>query len=330
MTQPTASSVRTAKLPTAKLPTAKLPTASIAPAARAQVELLPRTPGVYRFRAETGRVLYVGRATNLRSRVGSYWGSLRDRPRLRRMMALVTSLEAVPCQSVHEAAWLERNLLERARPAWNRVRGGLEVPVWIRIEPARGGSGPRLRVVHTAQDGDVGPYLGGDATRHAVAAIERVHALGYTGELRSGSEREMARVRGVGESAEVSDAVGRVLRGEPSAMSDLRQRLVDLRGAAAASLAFELAAKIQAEIEALEWIAQPQRVTGATDVRLDLHGWCDGVHVSFEVRAGKVERWTSEPATHESVTKRLAATPPEWRPFVDDAAALAARLRPTA
>ena len=140
----------------------------------------------------------------------------------------------------------------------------------------------------------------------------------------------MARVRGVGESAEVSDAVGRVLRGEPSAMSDLRQRLVDLRGAAAASLAFELAAKIQAEIEALEWIAQPQRVTGATDVRLDLHGWCDGVHVSFEVRAGKVERWTSEPATHESVTKRLAATPPEWRPFVDDAAALAARLRPTA
>ena len=304
-----------------------LPTAQIAPEARAQVEFLPRTPGVYRFRAETSRVLYIGRATNLRSRVGSYWGSLRDRPRLRRMMALVASVEAVPCQSVHESAWLERNLLERARPAWNKVRGGLEVPVWIRLEPARAGSGPRLRVVHTPHEGDAGPYLGGDATRLAVSAIERVHALGYTGELRSGSEREMARVRQVGQSAEVSDAVGRVLRGEAEAVAALGERLIELRTAAAAALAFELAAKIQAEIEALEWMAQPQRVTGAPDLRLDLHGWCDGVHVSFEVRAGKVERWKSELATHESVAKRLAATPQEWRPFTDDAAALAARLR---
>ncbi|GID27895.1 hypothetical protein Abr02nite_28780 [Paractinoplanes brasiliensis] len=38
---------------------------------------LPAAPGVYRFRDPGGRVLYVGRATNLRSRVGSYWGDLR-------------------------------------------------------------------------------------------------------------------------------------------------------------------------------------------------------------------------------------------------------------
>jgi excinuclease UvrABC nuclease subunit len=43
------------------------------------VARLPSEPGVYRFRDAGGRVLYVGRATALRSRVGSYWSDLRGR-----------------------------------------------------------------------------------------------------------------------------------------------------------------------------------------------------------------------------------------------------------
>ncbi|MGH3248992.1 MAG: nucleotide excision repair endonuclease, partial [Trebonia sp.] len=57
--------------------------------ARDQVALLPLTPGVYRFRDPTGAVLYLGRATSLRRRVASYWGDLRGRAHLNRMMAQV-------------------------------------------------------------------------------------------------------------------------------------------------------------------------------------------------------------------------------------------------
>jgi hypothetical protein len=57
--------------------------------ARDQAALLPLAPGVYRFRDATGRVLYLGRATSLRSRVASYWGDLGDRAHLSRMMARV-------------------------------------------------------------------------------------------------------------------------------------------------------------------------------------------------------------------------------------------------
>ena len=58
-------------------------------------DALPTLPGVYLFRDARGRVLYVGRTRHLRSRVGSYWGDLRDRRHLRRMVARVARVEAL-------------------------------------------------------------------------------------------------------------------------------------------------------------------------------------------------------------------------------------------
>lgn len=95
---------------------------------------LPEGPGVYRFRDDRGRVLYIGRATGLRSRVGSYWSDLRDRDHLAPMIARAARIEAVSCESVHEAAWLERNLLEVSLPRWNRTPGGQESAVYIRMD----------------------------------------------------------------------------------------------------------------------------------------------------------------------------------------------------
>lgn len=99
------------------------------PRSPAAVRQLPGTPGVYRFRDARGRVLYIGRATALRSRVASYWSDLRDREHLAPMVAAVARIEAVSCDSVHEAAWLERNLLEAGLPRWNRTPGGQETVV---------------------------------------------------------------------------------------------------------------------------------------------------------------------------------------------------------
>jgi excinuclease ABC subunit C len=95
---------------------------------------LPRSPGVYRFRDAADRVLYVGRASALRSRVASYWLELRGRGHLGPMVARVASVEAVCCDSAHEAAWLERNLLEVSLPPFNRTPGGQETAVYIRLD----------------------------------------------------------------------------------------------------------------------------------------------------------------------------------------------------
>jgi excinuclease ABC subunit C len=149
---------------------------------RGQVARLPLAPGVYRFRDAAGRVLYVGRAVSLRRRVASYWGDLGDRGHLAAMVARIARVEAVPCASAHEAAWLERNLLQRGKPPWNRSpRGGQESEVWIRLSSSA--DAPGLTVAYRPCAGDparyFGPYLGGQKAREAVSGLGRVLPLGH-------------------------------------------------------------------------------------------------------------------------------------------------------
>ncbi|PWW23802.1 excinuclease ABC subunit C [Geodermatophilus normandii] len=147
------------------------------------VAALPAAPGVYRFRDDADRVLYVGRAGELRRRVGSYWGDLRDRRHLRQMVARVARIEALVCDSAHEAAWAERNLLERSLPPWNRIAGGLEVPVGIRLDPSPEAPGLAVVPEHRPAPGVrvFGPYLGRRKVRLAVSGLDRVYPLGSAG-----------------------------------------------------------------------------------------------------------------------------------------------------
>ena len=166
--------------------------------ARDQAALLPPVPGVYRFRDANGRVLYLGRATQLRSRVASYWGDLRDRAHLAPMVARVARVEAVACDSAHEAAWLERNLLQARKPPWNRAPdGGQESEVWIRLsDDARA---PGMTVGYEqARRQELRPVPGRPPGGLAASGLGRVLPLNYAGAGLTGMCQEMARLRGVG------------------------------------------------------------------------------------------------------------------------------------
>ena len=298
---------------------------------RAVVQRLPREPGVYRFRDARGRALYIGRATDLRSRVGSYWSDLRDRRHLRRMVPQIVRIEAVACDSVHEAAWLERNLLERARPRWNRVVGGAEVPVCICLE--RSGGAPRLTVVHGpfAERPDVetfGPYLGGGKARLAVSALDRVLPLRFTGERLDGCQRDLARVRGVGvgDRAPMVATVSAVLRRQRTEVDSVRAQLARQRDDASANLAFELAARIHEEIEAIDWVVAAQRVTRLAPDDGEIHGWADGVLVSFRMRGGRVCDWEQRACSSAAARAYVDRTPPAWSSFASRNAELGSLL----
>lgn len=295
------------------------------------IAALPPTPGVYRFRDVTGRVMYVGRATDLRHRVASYWGDLRDRRHLRRMMPQVGRIEALPCDSVHEASWLERNLLEASKPRWNRVRGGLEVPTYVTLTCTT--TAARLAVVHAPAAAPAvltfGPYLGGTRSRLAVDGLDRALSLAYTGERLGGFDRDMARVRGVDATlrAERADVAAATLRGDPAAFGLVVRALEHRRDDAASALAFEVAGRIQAEIAALAWLTAPQRVTVDGGGDSAVAAWSDGVLVRLEVRAGRLARWQERLCGEAAAEPQLAATPPDWSDFVERAARLAAALR---
>jgi excinuclease ABC subunit C len=287
------------------------------------VKRLPSDPGVYRFRDGNARVLYIGRATDLRGRVASYWSDVRDRPHLTRMVAAVARVEAVVCDSVHEAAWLERNLLEERLPRWNRTPGGQEVPVYLLLDdnPAT----PGLRVVHRPVRGRIfGPYLGGLRARLAVSGLHKIHPLAYAGSGLTGAGQDLAGRRGVGpaDREPLAAALAGILSREPAAVHSAHAGLTRLRDAASAAQAYERAATIQAELAALEWITSPQRATAMDGADTVFHAWSDGVLVRFAVHDGRLCEWT------QRRTRKAPQSPPpgSWAAFAERNAALAAAL----
>ena len=79
---------------------------------------LPRKPGVYLFKGMGGRVLYVGKATNLRARVRSYFGG-DDRRKVSQMLRETVAIDHVVCAGTLEAAVLEVRLIHRHQPPFN-------------------------------------------------------------------------------------------------------------------------------------------------------------------------------------------------------------------
>lgn len=297
------------------------------PAAAAR---LPGSPGVYRFRDAGGRVLYVGRASALRSRVASYWSDLRDRGHLAPMVARVARIEAVSCDCAHEAAWLERNLLQASLPPWNRTPGGQESAVYIRLDagPVHPGLSVAYQAEPAAQVRYFGPYLGGRRVRRAVTALHRILPLCHAADRPGGAEGDLARLRGAagGDRAALAGSLAAILERQPAAVSWAHRQLEQLRDRAAQTLAYEMAARIQAEIGALSWVTCPQRVTTMDAANLVIAGWSGGTLVQFQIHGGRLCGWSQRSCSHHAATDALAATPAAWSDFTQRNAELAASL----
>lgn len=291
----------------------------------AAVGRLPHRPGVYRFLDGRNTILYIGRAADLRRRVASYWGDLGERSHLARMVGSVQRVQAVICASEHEATWLERNLLEQRKPRANRTTGGQEVPALIGLGP--GG----LKALHWPCGGAwqyFGPYLGGDRLRLALSGINRIYPASLFARGATAGERELARVRGAAgvSRADAVQAVSCVLERDPAAVAALEAELVRHRDRAAGALAFELARRVQDEIEAVKWLVSPQRVTALERYDLDAYGWEGGRLVHFAVRDGRLSTWRERTTGARAAARLRAVTPAAWAEFAQENARLAALL----
>ncbi|GGP15009.1 DEDD exonuclease domain-containing protein [Nonomuraea glycinis] len=119
-------------------------------------ESVPHSPGVYLFEDERGEVLYIGKSTNLRNRVRSYFTAGETRPRIREMIGIAERVRHIVCSTALEAEVRELRLIGGAKPRYNRKSRFPEKVVWLKLtdEPF-----PRLSIVREVRD-DGAAYLG--------------------------------------------------------------------------------------------------------------------------------------------------------------------------
>jgi len=244
-------------------------------------ERLPRCPGVYLFRNAAGKVLYVGKATNLRSRVRSYF-STDDRRKVSQLLRETERIDHKRCANAFEARVLEIRLIHHLRPKFNREANRWDSQVFVKLTNERH---PRLSVVKAVRDSGA-TYLGPiGGRRQARLVVEAVHAAVP---LRP-SLAELDEVA-------YALAVERVRSGLTGRHEILIDPLVEQMAAQAAAELFEEAAITRDRLSALTGaLRRHARLDGlrAAD-RLIVRGH-DGV--AIELRRGLLTRiWVPPPA----------------------------------
>ncbi|MFG1944690.1 DEDD exonuclease domain-containing protein [Nonomuraea sp. NPDC048826] len=135
-------------------------------------ESVPHAPGVYFFEDERGEILYIGKSTNLRNRVRSYFTASETRPRIREMIGIADRVRHIVCATGLEAEVRELRLIGGAKPRYNRRSRFPEKVFWLKLtqEPF-----PRLSIVREVKD-DGAAYLGPfSSTRLADDARNALH-----------------------------------------------------------------------------------------------------------------------------------------------------------
>lgn len=244
---------------------------------------LPHAPGVYLFKARDGRVLYVGKANDLRSRVKSYfYGD--ERKRIVNLLDEVRSVEGIRCGGELEALVVEARLIRRHEPKYNRRGRTWRRGAYLALDPRE--AWPRLKVVHAPSPGDGRAYLG---------------PFGSTARARLAKEalEETAPIR------RCTTSMGANTRFAPCALADMGRCLAPCDGRTDAErygelvrwLASSLASSPGELLEALERrmtrLAEAERYEEASSVRDRLRALAEGLWRSrvdtWLVDAGRLE-----------------------------------------
>jgi excinuclease ABC subunit C len=265
---------------------------------------LPKLPGVYLMKDAQGRVLYVGKARDLRTRVRSYFRQGSDgRWAIRFLLQRLHDMEVVVTQSEKEALILENSLIKKHRPRYNVAFRDDKSYFHIRMDTSH--PFPRASLVRRPQrDGALyfGPYASSHGVRQTLRLLQRHMGIRTCKDSQLRLRRrtclnfQMGRCAGVCRgavsaeeyAARVQDAI-LFLHGKSKQLLDqLQARMKE----ASSGLRFEEAARIRDQILAVQRTLEGQRVVtplGSDRDVLGLHREGDkGTIVVLQVREGKV------------------------------------------
>ena len=152
--------------------------AEIARALNERIDALPHSPGVYLLKSARGKVLYVGKAQNLRSRVRQYFSGGDGRIQMPNLIARLADVSVLVTDSVKNALLLENELIKQHKPPFNvRLRDDKQ---YLALRLDRREEWPRLTQVRRfAKDGAdyFGPYTSSVNLRSSLNHLRRLFPL---------------------------------------------------------------------------------------------------------------------------------------------------------
>ena len=293
---------------------------------REQVDQVPTDPGCYLWKDGSGKVIYVGKAKNLRARMRQYVTLQDDRAKIPLMMQVVRSFDYIVVENEHEALVLERNLIAQYRPYFNvDFKDDKSYPYIAITESDTFPAIKYTREKHKKGTRYFGPYTDSYAARQTIETLRKVVPIC------SATCVEWKRAKRLLEKDPDGAAVANLLlakKGRPcfdyhvgkgpgvcvGAMdtvsyaknvrqvenflrgnrSEIVSELKDQMQEAAADLDFEKAARLKSRLTSLSDLDDRQQVTFPTSVNIDLIGIYREETISaacvFVVREGRTIR----------------------------------------
>jgi excinuclease ABC subunit C len=138
------------------------------------VHLLPELPGVYQYFNSDGKIIYVGKAKNLRKRVNSYFSKVHDNRKTTILVRKIVDIKHIVVDSEEDALLLENNLIKKYQPRYNVLLKDDKSFPWICVK-----NEPFPRVFFTRnviRDGSLyfGPYTSIPMVRTILEVIKRL------------------------------------------------------------------------------------------------------------------------------------------------------------
>ena len=237
------------------------------PTLELQIQTLPDGPGVYQYYDKEGKILYVGKAKNLKKRVSSYFNKIHDTAKTNVLVKKIVTIKHIVVPTETDALLLENNLIKTLQPRYNVLLRDDKTYPWICIKKE-----PFSRIFSTRRlikDGSeyFGPYTSFKTVYTILDLIKELYPLrtcNYdlsksnieSGKFKVCLEYHIGNCKGPCEGFESLeeyqkkvDAIREILKGNfKESMKDFKKVMTDL----AQNLHFEEAQKIKEKIEILE------------------------------------------------------------------------------
>lgn len=144
---------------------------------RSLVAVLPEDPGVYQYFDESGKIIYVGKAKNLRKRVSSYFNRIPENGKTRVLVKKIRDIKHIIVSSEEDALLLENNLIKKYRPRYNILLKDDKTYPWIVV---RNEAFPRVyQTRQIYKDGSLyfGPYTSVVMVRTLLELVRHLYPL---------------------------------------------------------------------------------------------------------------------------------------------------------